>query len=64
MTAPCLKCGGEVDHQPDLIRARERLGIGGGPKLCSACLWATCCDMPDADDETDAGAKRGSDEGG
>lgn len=39
MSAPCVTCGGEVDHQPDVIRARERLGLRGGPKRCSKCTW-------------------------
>jgi hypothetical protein len=39
VSAPCVTCGGPVDHQPDVIRARERLGLRGGPKRCSKCTW-------------------------
>lgn len=49
MSETCITCGGKVDHQPDVIRARERLGLRGGPRRCSKCTWAALVNMPSED---------------
>lgn len=64
MSAPCVTCGGPVDHQPDVIRARQRLGLRGGPQRCSKCTWTSIAKLATEMAEEEASDSSSAGQGG